>query len=576
MDFVITGSLLLSSLLRGDYFTGTTTAAQDICAQQDPWQVPASLHLPTPPSSSRLAEWISEAVRHDTSVYDDWGPLNVNSSADVKDKYAKTFKPFEQWLETAFPNVHRQLRKEVINEHGLLFTWQGSDQNAKPLLLMAHQDVVPVEPSTTDTWVHEPFSGFIDEKNQVVWGRGSSDDKSGLIGIMSALETLAAGEVAFQPKRTILASFGFDEESSGSGAESLASFIHSRYADDGIAFIVDEGDEVVRAHASQEEGGVGIPYAAVATAEKGYADIKVIVNTPGGHSSHPPMRTGIGLLSRIVAALEDRPPKVQLGSPDHPALARYLCLRDAPALQRRRDLARALHQIATRPTSRSALSLFLSSLEEDETYDFKTTQAVDIIQGGVKINALPERSVATVNYRIDVTESVDQLKMAVAAVVKAQARKLGLEYRGWLGHDAEQQHLTHASKAGSVHLEIVGPLEPAPRTPLIGQEAAPWRLLSSVIGSVWTRDEHNGTKSLGKSLPVVPSLMGGNTDTKSYWSLSRNIFRFSGGSLVAPPDELQAINGGIHTVNEYVQIDSIIKGNEFYTKLVLAVQEWDG
>ena len=77
--------------------------------------------------------------------------------------------------------------------------WKGSDPSLKPLLLLAHQDVVPVNPDTVDEWTHPPYSGYFDGQSyciriydtlsdeltgERVWGRGSSDDKSGLIGIL--------------------------------------------------------------------------------------------------------------------------------------------------------------------------------------------------------------------------------------------------------------------------------------------------------------------------------------------------------------------------------------------------------
>jgi Gly-Xaa carboxypeptidase len=65
-------------------------------------------------------------------------------------------------------------------------------------------DVVPVNPDTVDQWEHPPYSGYFDGER--IWGRGSSDDKSGLIATMSAVETLL--EHHFQPTRTIVLSFG--------------------------------------------------------------------------------------------------------------------------------------------------------------------------------------------------------------------------------------------------------------------------------------------------------------------------------------------------------------------------------
>lgn len=155
------------------------------CAQQKPW-LPSdrSPTLPTHPSAY-FAELLSSAVQVDTTVQDDWGPLTANSTKEVKEKYKTAFAPFEAYLERAFPAVHETLQKEIVNEHGLLFTWQGSERDLKPLVLMAHQDVVPVEPTTLDQWTHPPFDGFIDKENGLVWGRGASDDKGETSGIES-------------------------------------------------------------------------------------------------------------------------------------------------------------------------------------------------------------------------------------------------------------------------------------------------------------------------------------------------------------------------------------------------------
>jgi hypothetical protein len=96
---------------------------------------------------------------------------------------------------------------------------------------MAHQDVVPVNPSTLNQWTHNPFDGVIEDG--WVWGRGAADCKnqvclfSGvsqwarraevsvtqLMGIMSALDKLIQDE--YKPERTILVAFGFDEEIGG-------------------------------------------------------------------------------------------------------------------------------------------------------------------------------------------------------------------------------------------------------------------------------------------------------------------------------------------------------------------------
>lgn len=73
-----------------------------------------------------------------------------------------------------------------------------------------------------------------------VWGRGSSDCKSNVIGILSALEHLLSS--GFRPSRTLLIAFGQDEEAHGYfGATRIAKVLEERYGRHGVAAIVDEG-----------------------------------------------------------------------------------------------------------------------------------------------------------------------------------------------------------------------------------------------------------------------------------------------------------------------------------------------
>lgn len=76
-------------------------------------------------------------------------------------------------------------------------------------MLMAHQDVVPGGPS--EKWTHPPFEPYYDGK--YLFGRGSSDCKNNLVGILSAVESLL--EQAWRPNRTLILAFGFDEETGG-------------------------------------------------------------------------------------------------------------------------------------------------------------------------------------------------------------------------------------------------------------------------------------------------------------------------------------------------------------------------
>src|SRR5258706_12036228 len=175
----------------------------------------------SPAASARLAE----AIRFRTISFE-------NPSAETQAQLLE----FRAYIERAFPHLHAALRREIVNGYSLLFTWQGEDRAAKPILLMAHQDVVPVAPGTEKDWHAEPYSGEI--RDGFIWGRGSWDDKGNMMAILEAVESLAAG--GFKPRRTIYLAFGHDEEN---GVAEGASRIARLLSDRGVhcAFALDEG-----------------------------------------------------------------------------------------------------------------------------------------------------------------------------------------------------------------------------------------------------------------------------------------------------------------------------------------------
>lgn len=122
---------------------------------------------------------------------------------------------------------------------------------------------------------------------------------SRIIGLLSVMEALLAQD--FKPKRTIILSFGFDEEVGGPrGGASLARHLEKKLGSNSIAMIMDEGGMGVHTLGN-------VAYALPAIAEKGFVDIILTLGTPGAHSSTPPTHTAIGVMSTLIAALEDHP-----------------------------------------------------------------------------------------------------------------------------------------------------------------------------------------------------------------------------------------------------------------------------
>jgi Gly-Xaa carboxypeptidase len=558
-----------------------SVAEQDICPQVEPWKARKGA-LPAVPSASTLARLISGAVQVNTSVYDDYPSVSADPQV-----WQETFAPFQKYLEGAFPITHSsdKVKKEIVNQHGLLYTWTGSDSSLKPIIFMAHQDVVPVDDKTISKWTHPPFSGFIDDKEGLVYGRGSSDDKASLISLLASFESLLPHD--FKPRRSIILSFGFDEESSGTqGGEALANHLESVYGShkegEGVLMIVDEGSGL-------DNSTFGIPVAAFSVAEKGYLDVKISVVGKGGHSSEPPKHTQIGILAKIISNIEDNPPVPSLvlkedgKREDSPGLKMMLCVRDAPkvkgtvmgkALERlskaRKEMVKSrdhcMHSFFRKNRERKlieAREAYLQAAREDGSIgNYITTQAVDLISGGVKINALPEEAYTVINHRIDVEETVQSVRDRLTNLVEVTASKYGCHVATW---GASKEEAAAKGSGCSVILEDAydSALESAPRTPTEGPDAMPYRLLSSVIRSSVSLEND-------QSIRVVPTLMQGNTDTKSYHALSQHIFRFSPNSL----QEMKGpADGGIHTVDERVQIDTLTQMFKFYTSLMTAVQD---
>src|SRR5687768_14345734 len=128
------------------------------------------------------------------------------SPADSTQRDSAAFRALHAYLAGAYPRVHAAARVEGVGQDALLFTWPGSDPALRPIVLMGHLDVVPVEPGTEARWTRPPFSGAI--ADGFVWGRGTLDDKSTVLGVLEAAEGLLAA--GFRPRRTVILAFGAD------------------------------------------------------------------------------------------------------------------------------------------------------------------------------------------------------------------------------------------------------------------------------------------------------------------------------------------------------------------------------
>lgn len=491
------------------------------------------------------AKKLSGSVKVNTETFD-----NPPSPLENPD-YWKKFYKFHEYLFQTFPLIFKEskdlIEVEYVNTFGLLITVKGSDSDKKPLMLMAHQDTVPVQVETLDKWTYPPFEGHFD--GEFIYGRGSSDCKNTLIGILETLEILLKQD--FKPKRSIIISLMADEEVGGRHfADHAGKLLEERYGKDSMFTIIDEG-------------GIGFTelggsyFALPATGEKGYVDNVISLTTPGGHSSVPPDHTSIGIMSELLVRVELNPFDIIL-SEENPTFQYLTCL--------------AEHSQNFDSTLRSNI---LNALKDSKLYNkvvdyvsgvaslknlFKTTQAIDIIKGGAKSNALPEHVEATLNQRVAIESSVQE---TVDHLVEMHLKPIAEKYN--LGLIVHGETIFEPTANGFFDLKKTLNFNPAPSTPTSGKE---WDLFAGTIRHIY-EDFIFPEKFVDSELVVSPSVMSGNTDTKSMWNLSKYIYRYQPGDL----DTLVGTHA--HSVDEHINIGSHLQVISFYYEYISLLDETD-
>ena len=395
------------------------------------------------------------------------------------DQSAAAFQALHTHLAESFPTFHAAAKRETVGGYGLLYTWDGSDPAAKPIALLAHQDVVPIAPRTEGDWQEAPFAGVV--KDGFVWGRGAWDDKGSLLAILEAAEQLA--RQSFRPKRTIYFAFGHDEEVGGQrGAKAIANLLQSRGVK--LDFVLDEGliilDGILK--------GLDKPAALIGISEKGYATLTLTATATPGHSSLPPRETAIGMLSAALARLEDQRMPAQIRGITGEMFATL-----APEMNWRNRVVLSnlwlLKPLLQRELEKSAAT----------EATIRTTTAITMFNAGNQENVLPGHAEATVNFRLLPGDT----RVSVAEHV-----------RRVVGNDK-------IAVAG-------GPndADPAPVSPTTSEA---YRALNTTIRETFP------------DVVVAPGLMVGATDSRHFVGISDNIFRFA--PLRAKPEDLSRFHG---------------------------------
>ncbi len=439
------------------------------------------------------AKRLAQAVRYRTVSH---GP-NDPVAGEV-------FHALRDFVARSFPRVHRTLKREIVNDYSLLYTWEGNDPQLKPILLAAHLDVVPVEPGTETNWTHPPFSGDI--ANGFVWGRGTLDMKHSLMGLLEAVEYLLGQ--GFKPKRTVYLAFGHDEEIGGAGgAAKIADLLAQRSVR--LHFTLDEGSVIVH----DIIPGIESPVALIGLAEKGYVTVELAVELDPakcGHSSMPPRSTAVGKLARAIHRLETNQMPAMLKSP---VTEMFEFLAPEVSFGTRMVLA-----------NRWLLGpVLLSHLEKNRATNalIRTTTAPTIVDGGVKENVLPCKAMGIVNFRILPGDSTDKVI----------------------------EHVRNTINDPDITIQKVGE-EPSEPSLVSDSDSASFATLLQTVQQIFP------------DAVVAPSLVIVRTDSRRYTSITENSYRFI--PVRMAPEDLARIHG----TDERIAVDNYVEIIRFYIRLL--------
>lgn len=309
--------------------------------------------------------------------------IRIPTVSGGEQRDAAAFDRFLDELARLFPLLHERLEWTRVAEHGLLFRWPGRAGD-RPVVLMAHLDVVPVDYDAT--WTHPPFAGVV--ADGIAYGRGTLDDKGSLAAICEAVEQhLAAG---FVPAQDVWLSFGCDEEISGVAAPEAVAVLRER----GVRpwFIVDEGGAV----AAEAFPGVRRPVAVIGVTEKGTTGIELTVEGRGGHASTPARNGPTARLARAITRIDKAPFPASLPAPTLELLSRM-----AP------HLPPGLRQLMSRADSLGPLlTRALIAAGPESAAMTRTTIAVTTLSGSPAHNVIASTAKAGLNVRVMLGDTV--------------------------------------------------------------------------------------------------------------------------------------------------------------------------
>jgi acetylornithine deacetylase/succinyl-diaminopimelate desuccinylase-like protein len=405
--------------------------------------------------------------------------IGFDSSVEGGETPAMAAYLAERFREAGFPaeDVHLLPMGETA---ALVVRYRGDGTGGRPILLLAHMDVVPARRSD---WERDPFT--LIEENGYFYGRGTLDNKAGVALLTSTFLRLRAQQ--FTPTRDLVIVFTGDEETKGDNAKTLLAD-HRELVDAEFALNSDAGFGVL-----DEETGAPLSYG-LQTAEKTFASFSLTARNPGGHSSQPRADNAI---YDILDALE------RVRAHDFPVTWNDTTIAyfeaSGPAIGG--ETGAAMTRFARRPGDRRAAAT-LSALPA-LVGQVRTTCVPTMIEGGHADNALPQSAVATVNCRIFPGEDIASVEAVLEGLAGPAVAVAPLDDYTWSDASALRPDVLEAL-AAAVHARHPG----VPIVPGMSAGATDGAFFRAAgiptygVAEVFMKDSDDFAHGLNERLPV--------------------------------------------------------------------------
>lgn len=379
-----------------------------------------------------------------------------------------------------------QLTLFAVPEHpkegGLVVVYPGTSKTLKPMLLLAHLDVVEAKRSD---WVRDPFT--LIEEDGYLYARGTVDDKAQAAIYTDTLIRFAKS--GYKPKRTVKLALTCGEETSG--------------AFNGAEWLTKNKRDLIDAEFALNEGGGGrsdgkgkLLVQSIQVGEKAYQDFTLTTANPGGHSSQPVRENAIYAMADAVAKIREFEFPAEFNDTTRTFFAKA-------ALMRKDETGAAMAALAANPGDKAAEAL----VNRDKMLRsmLRTTCVATLIDGGHALNALPQKVTTNINCRMFPGRTAEETRVALAKAIDNAAVTI-----------EERVKDKPIAKAPPLDPKIVGPMEKLaakhfPGIPVIpsmstGATDAVYLGATGIptygVPGPWTDPDGNGTHGLNERIEI--------------------------------------------------------------------------